>query len=245
MKKTYLYSTGHYSITTSSHQSCVRRSIPHEADVFDVPNVLAMDKNQHEENLVSYAERVTLLRRKATRARISGNRDRFSEDAEKLTLEAAHYAKRFKLVRSDGFGMEKLTLKVARTAKKRREEAEEQERKRVERAQVQLRAWLRGKNQYFPCGIKTTYLRVVKTKDGIELLQTSLRAEIPMADAKRAYDFVKLCREKKRDWRRNGEQFPVGQFQLDSVSASGNVIAGCHDIHWDEIKRFAKIAGWK
>jgi len=43
-------------------------------------------------------------------------------------------------------------------------------------------------------------------------------------------------------WKRNGETFRVGNFQLDEVNAEG-IIAGCHNIKWDAIEDLAKREG--
>ena len=62
-----------------------------------------------------------------------------------------------------------------------------------------------------------------------------------LTDAKRALSFV-LARRAK-GWHRNGEQCPVGSYQLDAVNDQG-VVAGCHRVDWTEIERFAKTQGW-
>lgn len=77
-----------------------------------------------------------------------------------------------------------------------------------------------------------------------DILETSHGAIVPLEDARRAFVIVRMCRCKNKEWHRNGEQVPVGDFQLDSISATGNVVAGCHKIHWEEIERFAKAQGW-
>lgn len=81
-----------------------------------------------------------------------------------------------------------------------------------------------------------TVLRVV----GAEV-ETSKGASFPLADAERAFRFVIARREK--GWHRNGEQFQIGDYQLDAVNEHG-VVAGCHRLGWAEIERFAKAQGW-
>ena len=70
---------------------------------------------------------------------------------------------------------------------------------------------------------------------------TSHGARVPIADAERGYRFALKMRE--RGWRRNGEQFKVGMYDLDSVSTTG-VICGCHRLSWEEILRFAEQQNW-
>jgi hypothetical protein len=45
------------------------------------------------------------------------------------------------------------------------------------------------------------------------------------------------------DWKRNGEQCPVGQFQIDRIAANGDIHAGCHFIKWNEIEATARALG--
>ena len=74
-------------------------------------------------------------------------------------------------------------------------------------------------------------------------LETSQRAEVPLAHALRAFRFLKLCREKGKAWRANGKRIHVGHFAIDSVDARGNFVAGCHRIQWAEVARLAEALG--
>jgi hypothetical protein len=76
-----------------------------------------------------------------------------------------------------------------------------------------------------------------------DMLQTSHGAEVPLEHAIRAFRFIKLCREAGREWSANGQQIRVGHFRVDSVSAAGDMVAGCHAFTWPEIERVAKLAG--
>lgn len=73
-------------------------------------------------------------------------------------------------------------------------------------------------------------------------IETSKHARFSLADGHKAYRFAKAMRAK--GWHRNGEQFAIGNYQLDAVNDFG-VIAGCHRIAWAELERFAKVAGWE
>lgn len=76
-----------------------------------------------------------------------------------------------------------------------------------------------------------------------DMLQTSHGAEVPLEHAIRAFRFIKLCRQAGREWHANGQQIRVGHFRVDSISAAGDMIAGCHAFTWPEIERAAIIAG--
>lgn len=73
-------------------------------------------------------------------------------------------------------------------------------------------------------------------------LETSQGATVPLAHAVRVFQFVKMCRDNGTDWHRNGKTIRVGHFQVDSIAASGDFVAGCHRFTWSEIERVAKAA---
>jgi hypothetical protein len=74
-------------------------------------------------------------------------------------------------------------------------------------------------------------------------LETSLGAKVPLSHAIRVFQFVKLCRERNQEWKRNGKTLRVGHFQVDSINPDGSFRAGCHFISWHEIERVARKHG--
>lgn len=74
-------------------------------------------------------------------------------------------------------------------------------------------------------------------------LGTSWGAEVPLVEAVKAFRFLKLCRDKGQAWRANGHVLEVGHFRVDSVSAEGNFVAGCHRINWGEVAALAARLG--
>jgi hypothetical protein len=112
-----------------------------------------------------------------------------------------------------------------------RREAEEAERKA---------AWLAGESvRWHGSDRDGGALLRVRGED----LETSQGASVPLAHAVKAFRFIKLCRETKRDWNRNGRVVRVGHFTVDSVAADGSIRAGCHRINWPEIERIARAIG--
>jgi hypothetical protein len=71
-------------------------------------------------------------------------------------------------------------------------------------------------------------------------LETSQGASVPLSHAIRVFQFVKLCRERNQEWKRNGKTLRVGHFQVDSINPDGSFRAGCHFIAWHEIERVAR-----
>ena len=74
-------------------------------------------------------------------------------------------------------------------------------------------------------------------------LETSQGAKVPLAEAVRVFRFVKLCRDRGQAWHRNGQRIPVGGFQVDEITESGDFRAGCHAFAWAEIARLADSLG--
>jgi hypothetical protein len=92
-----------------------------------------------------------------------------------------------------------------------------------------------GEAVHFGWGVPRAEGAMLRVKG--DTVETSQGAVVPLTDAARAVAFVARVRASGVAWARNGEQFPVGQFQLDSVSETGEVRAGCHLILWDEVVR--------
>lgn len=103
-------------------------------------------------------------------------------------------------------------------------------------------AWLAGEvpllGRRFDAETGGAALRIIGDR-----LETSHGATVPLRHAIRAFQFVKLCKALGRPWRRNGEHIRVGSFEIDTISESGDMVAGCHEFTWPEIARAAKAAG--
>lgn len=126
------------------------------------------------------------------------------------------------------------------------------ERERIGRAKAAARfeaeqaenitRWIAGETVAISWNISRVYLRVIPDRTGpYPLLETSKGAHVELGEAHKAYRFARINRIK--GWRRNGDTFKVGDYQLDSVNEQG-IIAGCHRIDWEEIERFATTQGW-
>jgi hypothetical protein len=154
--------------------------------------------------------------------------------------------------------------RVARAERFEREHAEQARLKREAEEQWQRereavwQAWLRGEGAVSMLKDRRecpVMLRIApserctihKPGSSFELekfVETTLGAIVPLEDVRKAFIIWSLCVRKKQAWHRNGEQIKVGDFQLDSISETGNVVAGCHRIHREEIERFAKTQSW-
>lgn len=134
---------------------------------------------------------------------------------------------------------------IIRAANARREDlAAIEAAERMERERADREAWLAGQttdgNRYARYSDEMGRALIRARGD---VLETSHGASVPLADAVKAFQFVKLVRERGQGWKRNGATLPVGHFQIDAIDVSGNFVAGCHKIGWNEISRLAGQLG--
>lgn len=246
-----LFTTDSYSSSTSKHLGYVRHAIGYQADnVFNVPNVRALGKSEHLANFESYRTRIDTAYEMASRARVHG--EMHLRDAARLTVEANRYSAHFKLRRriKEPANIEAALAEAkARADKAKRVEAKayaaREERNRLieiecaKRDARNVKAWRAGEYHQSLYNLPTM-LRVSANGDEV---QTSHGARFPVADAIKSYPLVKRCRQRKKNWQRNGEQISLGHFRLDKISDTGNVRAGCHLVPWAEIKLCAVTLG--
>lgn len=240
-----------YSVSTSRHQHYMRQAISHlpSVEVWGVDRgesrVVPKDakgradkkwaRGQIKISLSKAAERME----KAGRARNLDTLHHLECQADYLVHNAETLAKWFKVK------MPKVNLGdlVARAAEIRKQEAARRKRfeaKLLKENAEEIEKWLNRERPHFPSvNVGKVYLRKVRF-DKAYFVETSKGVRIPWDDAVRLFRFA-LARRKK-GWRRNGETFAVGPYQLDAVNKSG-IVAGCHRIGFDEMERLAKKEG--
>ena len=253
-----LNATG-YSVSTSRHQHYARQAVSHlpsvevwgvrqgESEVVPKDAKGRADKRWIREQIKTSLTKAAEWMERAGRAR-SPDVSRYSESqASYLVRNAETLAEWFKV------RMPKVELGdlVARAEEIRKQEAARLKRleaKLLKENAEKIEAWRNDPAMYFPnIRIDRVYLRRVRDLpdgdgkcSGLDNVQTSKGAVIPWDDALKLFRFA-LARRKK-GWRRNGETFAVGPYQLDAVNKSG-IVAGCHRIGFDEMERLAKKEG--
>ncbi len=241
-----LYTSRTYSVTTAKHKGIVCSAMSH------LPSFMVDDvtKDPSGADVKAYAERLKLQAMVLSRPRDPQFR---IEHLQRITDEANKFCSTFgfktRFQMPDEVTLEALREKSKQAqAKKAKQTAERNARIERENAEA-ITEWIAGRRAMLPYTVQTVYLRARHAAcesingnepDGL-IMETSRGARVPLADAQRAFRFVMLKREK--GWRRNGETFPVGEFQLEAVNEQG-VVAGCHRVAWAEIERFAKTQNW-
>lgn len=105
------------------------------------------------------------------------------------------------------------------------------------RSELTVADWMAGAR-----GVAIPYSHpiVMRVVDDGKHIETSRHAKIPYAEGLKLFRFAMAKRG--TGWKRNGETFRVGNFQLDEVNTEG-IVAGCHNIKWDAIEDLARREG--
>lgn len=226
-----LFTNGTRSNTTARHISITRQAASHLTKF----HVEDPTKNPGRADVLSYAERVKDLSMRTARAR---NPDNHLNFLQSVVDEGNAFCTRFgfKTRFSMPSNLDELKAKAAASAERERA-ARAKAKAKLEADQAEtITRWIAGEAVQISWNISRVYLR---NRDGI--IETSKGAKVALDAALQAYRFARINRIK--GWRRNGDTFKVGDYQLDSVNEQG-IIAGCHRIDWEEIERFATTQGW-
>ena len=229
-----LITTRSYSVTTSKHQGYVRQACSHLTR-FYVDNVSARSKREHRENLALMRDEYENLIVKASRARVWGQQ--YLNQAERCRQDANEYSAFFKLTtRIKPADVES----IKERAKKAQAKAKTAKRKELARRKFQWQKeeanWRNGGSSLPHAYQLPPILRLID-----DTVQTSHGARFPAEHARKALPVIVRCKEKGREWKRNGHAVRLGPYQLDSIDVNGNVVAGCHRVAFSEVEYIAGL----
>lgn len=83
---------------------------------------------------------------------------------------------------------------------------------------------------------------VRRSSDG-ERLETSHGADVPWSHAVKAFRFIQACKESGEAFHTNGRVVRVGHFTVTSISAEGDMVAGCHKFAYSVMSELAMSQG--
>lgn len=239
-EKAYLVSNRSYSVTTSGHQSMLRRAIPPGFPVFCV-NCVTDGTDTILRNMM---ERIPVLADKAKRAR--SNKPYILQELSEQVNSIKKFAEFFSLSTpfiSDDIKTTISNCKEAlyRIEQERIRKAQEAEERREREAKESIEKWINGEDVYIGYGWKYAYLRVKG-----DTVQTTFGAMVPLDHVQKSAKYVLVLIEKAKSTQE--EQYPTkeirfGHYKLNGVTKNGEVIVGCHFFREDEIKRFARVIG--
>lgn len=261
-----LITAASYSVTTSGHVSGASHAFHGNGDTYRVPSLGVnagrhygdtSPEPDHARNLAYLMEQYETQKGRLKRMRsepYSSIYDALGQD----TANAEGYADAFGLECDLDRAGDAIAIENARAeraarldtpayrAKRERETARrverEQERQRVARLESaeRITQWRAG----------NTFVRLeyheMRTAQGSAMLrlrgetvETSQGATVPLAHALIAMKRAAHCHDTGTAWEPNGHTLHVGAFQVNRISANGDVTAGCHLIQWAEIEAFA------
>lgn len=243
----YLVSDGHYSISTSRHESQMRRAIPHDALTVTVPAVERGYSNFSSAQRIMDAWKARIHERveDAGKAR-EPKKSRLLSEAVSIAEAIRSYAKlmgaktgRIPRIPANvaelAAYMERAERREAAQQKAAQRKREKDEAQRRELAQADLAKWCAGEevSRYslycVPCA-----LRIVG-----DTVETSEGASFPVAHAVRGLALVRSVMARGEDWQTNGHTLHLGHFSVRRITADGTVYAGCHIVQWSAIERIA------
>jgi len=233
----YLLNEKSYSPTTNKHQSWMHSAIPANATVF-----MASGELRYLTGKQLLAHALESAARCANLAETARSHKDYHLADQANRLESAKQIIEFYGLQNkiDEKTIDRLRA-VQKRAKAAKEKALAEQQKRLEAANAEtFAAWLRGELVSFPSTVIRVFVRVSPHDENN--METSRGVFVPLKEARRVFRFAQRHRTPE-GWRRNGERFGVGDYQLDSITDAG-IVAGCHHIQWDEIERFAKLMGW-
>ena len=232
------------SVTTNSHRSLVRSSIPSTVPIFTVPELTgnSVSSRMHMKSLAYYNREIESHLLTAARAKSSYNKEWHHQLASEITRERNDYVKFFSLRNKplkpvpalDSKELEVMKAKEKARVKVETAKAKQAQAERLERAAQAIKNWRTGGDSFGIPYDAPTMLRV----NGSEL-ETSRGARIPMSHAKRALVLIQAVVERGEDWIANGHTCHVGHYKIDRIEANGTIKAGCHVILRDEWERVA------
>lgn len=241
-KRAYLLSPRLWSVTTSRHQSEVRRAIPHGETVLYVP-ILEPNQADHDQNLEYLIRQINEYQGKAERARKEGSKGAYLSQVTHYRLTVKAYCEFFglksKMYRDIYEGLEN-----ALEAFEAHQEAERAKRaKRAKRqAREHLKVWLSGgspSQHYWYSNLGSAYLRVCPWDENI--IQTSQMATVPVESVRAVLSLVLDRVKSGKGFKPNGKRISIGHYELLEITTSGDVIVGCHRFEKSEVLRFAKV----
>ena len=189
-QRAVLFTTGSDSQTTTQRKNLVKRAIPIDVDVFNVPHVDAQQTGimSHMANVHAYREKITALAGKASRSRRHTHRT--GSEALNTQTEATRYVEFFGLD-TDPFeipDLEKLRARATHYWEKerdresqRQEQIDRENRRAIEKWENGGREeWRNGAAVGVPWFVDHTYLRIVSNTGSTPYIETSHGAKVPL-----------------------------------------------------------------
>jgi hypothetical protein len=235
--RAYLVSTRTWSVTTSGHQSMLRRAIGYDTpNVFHISNLGPDDSpSVHRERIADYLNGLAALALSQKRARKDYMREHYTTQIDEHIKEVRAYCAYFGLkVPKVETGALLVNLEEAKKAEAKRERERQAKAKRdLAKAAAE---WRTGERQSMPYGYPDVMLRLRRMDDDKLRVETSRGAQVSYDVAERLY----------RAWSARTVQAgdAVNGYTVTRVNGDSSLQIGCHTITRAEAERFAISVGW-
>lgn len=256
--KAIVINNDRWSVTTSKHQSLVRRAIPQEIPTFDIGDYVPWDVaywgRYHKEILKQYHERITSWTETAGKCRSARIFADSMSNVERTIAEGRRYVEFFALKSKVGklgvfedlleSSQAEVRAKIREMDEREKAAAAERWRKLKKLALKGIECWRRWEE--VPVEIRSAtngYLRSLTHGDLLRVhptdgnIYTSRGVNFPIAHGALALKVIDKVRESGVEWVPNGKTIHLGHYQVDKIEPNGNVKAGCHYVEWEEIER--------
>lgn len=271
-EKVVIMTNQSYSNTTSKHVHYVRMAIPYDVKVITVPYIHGKKSedswffsSETPKNIEYFAATVNELVEKQKKARkidytknILNTLKAFRDYVEYFSLkkEVPKYYKF--MLEYDGDGDEDVAEFMREqfgvVANKKLKERKAKERKLKKEQAAKIQEWLEGshgKNEISCYTGDKVLLRLVE-RGGEKFVQTSKGVEVTAESAMKLYLGVCIIRKNRTLSEEVIEKFleknnltNIDNWTVNKVTKDGDIIAGCHKIHYSEIERFGKKYNWE
>lgn len=239
-----LFNSEGYSSSTAKHKSFTCSAIRGATWVFTLPtDCWPGDPGFETRALAHFEEKAREYFAKAGRART------WAESYRERATEALEEAQRFALafaIRYTAPAFEELEARAAgrikaqeKAAKAARKVATARAAERREQARVDFEDWQAGNVHFVPNEWRVAPDGSAYVRRNGDALETSQGASVPWAHALRVFAAIKHVRASGEPWARNGRTIRVGHYQVDSIDAAGNMVAGCHRFAWVQMEALA------
>ncbi|MGV1762784.1 hypothetical protein [Rhizobium rhizogenes] len=235
-----LFTTDHYSVTTSAHVSRVWRALEYGAGrtMFLVPK----PGDDLGLNTKRALEKIEALLDQASRAR--SRKPIILAGAEEIAVQINRWAEFLGQPRP--FNVDDLvgTCVEAREAIRRQQEEDRRQREAARarmaaEAEEKAARWVAGETIDVWQLRNSSYIRIRAKGDTME---TSWGAECPLKDAIAIFRLAAKCRTAGRGFVPS-DSISAGSFSLRHIHDNGTIQVGCHCIEWPEAERLALELG--
>jgi hypothetical protein len=242
---TVLFQRDNYSMTTGRHRSLTLQAIRSGADVFYVDNVRADTVAEHRRNHEGMLDVIKETAEPFARART--RKPGIADEVERLCESANRYLQHFELegrvVYAEDF-LPEGWWEAVREQRDRHDAAVsagyEEDRARYER---ELLDWRAGKRATVSGSWHCPIACRVGTRDGEQVVQTTRGAEFHTRYAAMVWRIISRAKRDGEEWASNGAPVRLGVYKLDRVLSNGDIVAGCHNVSYEECRNVAVALG--